>query len=139
MNDISSPRPPVSFWIVSGLSLLWNSFGAVDYTMTQTRNAAWLEGIPAQVIQAIDAAPLWATTAWALGVWLSLAGSVLLLLRSRFAVHAFAVSLLAAAVSFGWQFAVGIVSTPLLPIVILAIVGFLLWYAMRQGKGGLLR
>jgi hypothetical protein len=40
---------------------------------------------------------------WALGVWGALAGSMLLLLRSRRAVTAFAASLVGLAVSTGYQ------------------------------------
>ena len=35
-------KTPLGFWIISGLSLLWNAFGAFDYTMTQTKNAEYL-------------------------------------------------------------------------------------------------
>jgi hypothetical protein len=37
--------------------------------------------------------PAWMTGVWAIGVWGALAGSVLLLLRSKWAVHVFAASL----------------------------------------------
>ena len=33
-------RPPLSFWVVAGLSLLWNGFGAYLYTLTNLGDAA---------------------------------------------------------------------------------------------------
>ena len=65
----------------------------LDYTMTRLRNLDYLSsaGDPQVLLAWIDGFPLWAQAAWALGVWGSVAGSLLLLLRSRHAVLAFAV------------------------------------------------
>ncbi len=80
---------PAHYWVVAGLSLLWNAFGAVDYTLTKMRNPAYLANFPPEMMAAIDKFPAWMTIFWALGVWGSLLGSVLLLIRSRLAVTAF--------------------------------------------------
>jgi hypothetical protein len=89
----TSARTPAHLWIVGILSALWNAFGCTDYTMTQTRNDAWLANFPPEMMDYIESFPAWAEAAWALGVWGGLAGSLLLLARSRHAVTAFAVSL----------------------------------------------
>ena len=82
------------------LTLIWNAFGAYDYSMTQMRNEEYLAqaaegaGVPLQVmLDYFTTFPAWADAAWALGVWGAVAGSVLLLIRSRFAWHAFVVAL----------------------------------------------
>ena len=72
-------RPPLSFWVVAGLSLLWNGFGAYLYTLTNLDDAALLASAPPAMQDYIANMPLWAHIAWALGIWGSLAGSVLLL------------------------------------------------------------
>ena len=87
---------------------------------------------------AVDAAPLWATSCWALGVWGSFVGSILMLIRSRHATTAFAVSFGAAVISFSWQYFAGILQTPILPLVILAAVAFFWWYATKMRKAGVL-
>lgn len=121
---------PGHFWAVVAVALLWNGYGAYDYTSYQLGMA------PPNA--AVDAAPLWATACWALGVWGSFAGSVFLLLRSRHAPTAFAISLIAAAISFAWQIAAGLVPTPVLPAVILAAVAFFWWYAAKMRAEGVL-
>ena len=77
-------------WVVGLLSLVWHAFGAVDYVMTQTRNASCLAMIPDNVRPAflayLDAYPVWASSSWAVGVWGAVLGSLLILLRSRHAV-----------------------------------------------------
>ena len=126
---------PWHFWAVVAVGLLWNGYGAYDYTTYQLGMATVDPAMQAK----LDVAPVWATAAWALGVWGSFAGSVLMLLRSRHAVTAFIVSLVAAAISFAWQFSAGVVPTPVLPLVILAMVVFFWWYAAKMRGEGVLR
>ncbi|QGN56185.1 hypothetical protein [Novosphingobium sp. Gsoil 351] len=137
-EDGDRPAAPWHFWAVAAVGLLWNSFGAIDYTMTQLRNPAWIGQIDAEMLAKIDAAPVWATSCWALGVWGSFAGAVLLLVRSRHAAAAFAVSFVAALVSFAWQYSAGLVASPILPMVILAAVAFFWWYAGKMRTDGVL-
>jgi hypothetical protein len=97
-------KTPLHLWFVGALSTLWNAFGCLDYTMTQTRNTTWLAQITEEQRAYIASAPVWAEAAWAFGVWGALAGSLLLLMRSRHAVVAFAVSLAGLAFNTFWQF-----------------------------------
>ena len=133
---------PRHLWIVGTLSLFWNAFGAFDYTMTNMRNEGYLAQFPPEMMQMIDAFPIWVMAAWAFGVWGALAGSLLLLLRSRFAVHAFAVSLAGLAASTVYQ--IGLPADETMPLgfmnlVIWIIAIALLVYAMRQSRAGVLR
>ena len=129
---------PWHFWAIAAVGLLWNCFGALDYTMTQLRNPSWIGRIDAEMLAKIDAAPVWATSAWALGVWSSFVGAILLLIRSRRATTAFAVSFVTALISFAWQYSDGLVTTPILPLVILAAVAFFWWYAGKMRDAGVL-
>jgi hypothetical protein len=87
------PRTPIHLWIMGVLSLLWNAGGALDYVMTKIGDVAYMAQQPVERLSMLEQAPWWFSLTWALGIWLSIAGSVLLLLRSRFAEAAFAVSL----------------------------------------------
>ena len=99
------PPMPISFWVVAGLSLLWNLFGAYDYLMTRIRNEVYLSamGDPKAVLAWIDGFPLWVQLCWGMGVWGAVAGSLLLLGRSRLAVPAFLISLVGAVGSLMFQ------------------------------------
>lgn len=137
-GTLGTHRSPVSFWVVSALGLLWNGFGAYLYTMTNLGDAALLASAPPAMQDYIAAMPLWAHSAWALGIWGSLAGSVLMLLRSRHAVTAFVVSLLGAAGSFTAQGLAGVLE-PAQPILICALIVFQIWYARTARAAGNLR
>ena len=143
---ISGPAPK-HLWIVGILSLLWNGYGAYDYTMSHIGGLAFFEsvGLDAEAFAWFEAMPAWATAAWAIGVWVSVLGSALLLLRSRHAATAFLVSLAGAVVSFGYQFTSerpasleGGLAT-IMPIVILIAIVAQWYYARRQAAAGVLR
>lgn len=98
-------KPSRMYWLIAVLSLVWNSIGCTDFTMTVTRSPGYIAQFPPEVIDWLDSAPTWTTFAWGLGTWGALAGSLMLLARSRWAVEAFAASLAGLAMTQAWQFA----------------------------------
>ena len=86
-------RTPRHLWVIGIIALLWNSIGAFDYLMTQTKNAAYMSGFPPEQLAWFYGLPIWVIAAWAIAVWGGVLGSVLLLLRRRLAVPVFLVSL----------------------------------------------
>ena len=108
MQEVVRARAPAHLWIVGIASLLWNLFGALNYLATRLRSEAYAEkmmpGVDAQAtFDWVDAFPLWAQFGWGLGVWFGVAGSILLLLRHRYAVPAFGVSLIGIILGLGYQ------------------------------------
>ncbi len=87
-------KTPIHLWIVGIVSLFWNAGGAFDYVMTRTNAAEYLAAQPPARLLMLEQALLWFGATWAIGVWFSIIGSILLLMRSRLAGPAFALSLL---------------------------------------------
>jgi len=146
MNEATKRRTPWHLWAVGVLALLWSAPSALDYVMTQTRNARYLAAFTAEQRAWFVSFPTWMVAAWALGVWCAVLGALLLLLRSRFAVHAFAVSLAGLVVATGYQYFIGNMPESLrtngglgFTIVLWIVAVLLLWYAMRQRAAGVLR
>ena len=100
-------KTPAHLWIIGVIALLWNAGGAYDYVMTQTQNAAYLEMLTDAQKAFLDAGPVWFEAAWAVGVWFSVIGAALLLLRSRFAGAAFGVSFVGLVVASVYSFVLG--------------------------------
>jgi hypothetical protein len=144
-STFSQPRTPVHLWIVGVISLLWNAFGCFDYVMTNIRDPGYIAQFPPEMIQILDEFPVWVMAAWAFGVWGAVVGSLLLLLRSRFAVHAFALSLAGLAASTAYQAtldmpaAMKTTGMMVMNLVIWAGAIVFLVYAMRMRKAGVLR
>ncbi len=145
------PRTPVHLWIVGVLATLWNVIGCYDYLMTRMRNTEYLETMmptvdPQVILAWVDGFPIWAQFGWGLGVWGGLLGSMLLLARSRYAMWAFAVSLIGAVLGLGYQI---VAAAPLpgaegpmvdaIPYVIIAIAAALFFYARAMEMKGVLR
>jgi hypothetical protein len=146
MTDTVDEAPrsavPIHFWIVAVASLLWNAFGGYDYTMSHLQGDTYYRqmGMTDAAIAGVNAYPSWMHAVWAVGVWGSVLGSILLLLRSRWAFHAFAVSSLGAigALIYGLMNPIEGMG-PAMPAVIVVIVLFLAWYSQWMTKQGVLR
>jgi hypothetical protein len=145
MASLNPTRVPRHLWVVGVISLLWNGFGAFDYIMSVSHNAAYLAQFPPGLAELMDSFPAWATAGWAVGVWASLIGSILLLMRSRHAATAFVISLIGALISFFYQFAVldvppGLerVVSPIMPLVIVVAIVAQWLYARRMTNAGVL-
>jgi hypothetical protein len=134
-------------WIVGLVSLLWTGFGAFDYVMTQMNNDWYLTQM--QLSDAdrayLTGQAVWAVGAWAVGVWGALLGSLLLLMRSRYAVWAFGASLVGLLLSTLYQYVIAPgpadLRTPginMFMVVIWAIAIGLFAYAQRMQKNGVL-
>ncbi len=144
-------KVPLSFWVVAVLGLVWNGFGAFDYLKTRMRDMEYLtsvtgsESLAGEMLAMIDTMPLWAQALWGLGVWSSVLGSILMLIRSRYAVSAFLLSLVTAALSFAYQATLTMpagldtIAMKIMPFFILGVIAFLWWYCRRCAQQGLLR
>jgi hypothetical protein len=146
MATTAQARVPMHLWIVGILALVWNAFGCFDYFMTKSANQAYLANMPADAVAYANGLPAFATAFWALGVWGGLAGAILLLMRSRYSVWAFAVSLVGAVIGLGYQMFMTEMPASmkdgmmgLLPWVIIAIAAFQLCYAWTMKKNAAVR
>ncbi len=137
-DDAQVATVPLSFWVITALGLLWNSFGAYLYMLSKLDPAAAMAGADPAMRDYVATMPLWAHIGWSLGVWASLAGSLLMVLRSRHAVPAFLISLLGALTSFAAQAMAGVL--PLgLSAMIAIVIAFLWQFSKREAAKGLLR
>ena len=139
---------PWHLWVVGVVSLLWNAFGGYDFIMSATQGETYwrASGMSQAMIDYYGAMPAWMYVPWVLGVWGAVAGSILLLMRSRWAVPVFALSLLGAVMGLGYQ----IVAAPplagaeglggnVMPFVIIFVALALFLYARAMQRRGVLR
>lgn len=151
MTDTPAPetaaKTPWHLWVVGGVSLLWNGYGAYDYLMTQTGGEEYLRsyGMTDEQISYFSTMPAWSMATWAIGVWGAVLGSVLLLLRSKWALHAFIVSFAGFLGGLVYQFLLSNAAALMGPMaaVMSTVIGvacvFFIWYAWTMSKRGVLR
>lgn len=83
-------------WAVGCIGLLWNAMGVLLWGGSTFAPDQFLADLPPAHRVYVNSLPWWSTLTWGLGVLGGLAGSILLLMRSRNAVPAYALSLIAA-------------------------------------------
>lgn len=147
MSDTMKAATPWHLWAVGVISLLWNAFGGYDFVMSVTQGETYwrASGMTQPMIDYFNAMPTWMYGPWVLGVWGAVAGSILLLMRSKLAVPAFALSLLGAVGSLVYGLANPMPPLPeamammtYMPWVIVLIAVILAWYAWTMSKKGVL-
>jgi hypothetical protein len=133
-------RTPVHLWIVGVLAVLWNLMGAFDYLATQLQLDFYMSQFTEEQLAYFYAFPAWAVAGWAFAVWGGVVGSIGLLLRRKWSVWAFAVSLAGLFVSsvynFGMSNGAEVMGTGgvIFSVIIWAVAIFLLVYARSQAK-----
>lgn len=144
MNDFTA-RPPVWFWIVSVLIVLWGAVGVFAFYTDVTMSGETLAAMDDYDRRFYLARPTWFASVYGLATWGGFVGGVALLLRRRLAVVLFLLSALAVVVQFGWVFGVtDLIAekgawTAIFPILILAIALFQIWFAVMVNRRGWLR
>jgi hypothetical protein len=147
MRDTRVLKTPWHLWVIGVAAVLWNSIGAYDYVMTMYGGMDYLRqaGMSEAFVAEFARMPLWMSVAWPVAVWSAVAGSVLLLARSRWAFPAFALSLVFYLANLAHNYGmselgamsgnagVGIAAT------IAASLVFLAWYSRMMAKRGVLR
>jgi len=142
----SAAKAPLHLWIVGVLALLWNSMGCFDYVVTQTHNEAFLKDYPQEMLDFVYGLPSWVDAMWAFGVWGGFTGSLLLLLRKRFAAPVLLISFLGALTSmthnYGFAGGMELMGDPFSLIMsgmILVVAAGLVMYARAMIRRGVLR
>ena len=142
MTVIGQKKTPWHLWVVGVVTLLWNSVGGFSYTMTRLGKLGDL-GMTADQIAYFEAYPMWANAMWALGVWGAIAGSILLLVRSRFAVSALVIAVVGLIGTSLYQHVLTETPESLqnwpLSVAIWATTLFMLWYAGKMRRDGVLK
>jgi len=136
MSKNPTTKPPVWFWIVSVLALLWYLMGVMNYLgSTFMKEAIKAEMTPEQVTL-MESTPAWVTAAFAIAVWFGAAGCIGLLLRKKWAKSALGMSLIGVLVQTGYGFfmtnATEVYSQTeaiIIPLMVIVIAIFLIFFA----------
>lgn len=143
MSGAAASRVPVWFWIVAVVAVLWQAIGCYFYLVQVRMGPAELAALPEAQANAFAAMASWQWAVFAIAVWSGLAGAVALLLRRRIAASLLLVSLIAAAIQYGFVF----VATPILetmpagealalPLTVIVVGALLVWFASHARRRG---
>ena len=138
-------KPPVWFWVVSVIALLWNLLGVMNYLNQAFNQVALMEAMDQAQREVFEGIPAWATAAFAIAVFSGTLASIGLLVRKKWARPLFIVSLVAVVIQFAhWLFISNAVeafgpSTYGMPIVVVLIGIYLIFFAKKGIEKGWLK
>lgn len=137
-------KPPIWFFVLAAIALLWNAAGLVAVVADLRLSASDIAALPADQQALYAARPGWSVVASVVAVAAGTLGCVLLLVRQRLAVVAFALSLAGVVVQDLGIFVVAgagkdgnDVPLVLQGFVLVIAVGLLLFSRRAQGKSWL--
>ncbi|MEZ5710854.1 MAG: hypothetical protein R3E02_15860 [Blastomonas sp.] len=135
-------KPPVWFWIIAIVAILWNLMGCAAYVMEMMMTPEQLAALPQEQQDLYAARPSWVTSAFAIAVFAGLVGSIALALRKSVAMPLFALSLIAVLVQNYWSFGVAKVhevmgtNIVIFPLIVVVVAILLLWVARTAKAKG---
>lgn len=143
MDEQYSPRP-VAGWFKPAAtgSVLFMAIGCAGYLASVLADPY---SLPVDQRNLMEARPIWMIAAYAIAVWVGLAGSVLLLMRKKLAEPLLLVSLIAAVFTFLPYAVIPAVSDLVttndiaVAVVVLAITWTIFWFARHSRQRGWLR
>lgn len=146
MSEESTNKATTAFWIIGGLLAVWNLSGLYMYYQMSITTPEQLEaaGYNAQQIAHVLSTPAWAHSAYAIAVNAGVLGAIFLLLRKAWAVPMFVLSLAGALLQdIDAYFIRGALDHfdavwLVIPILVIAICVFEIWYSRAAKAKGLL-
>ncbi len=135
-------KPKALYWIIAVIALIWNAMGVMAYLarayMTDDAKAL----LPEAQRELYENVPAWATAAFAIAVFGGLLGSIALIIKKKWAVPLFLISLLGIIVQMVYNFFLSNnmeVYGPggyIMPIVVIIIGIFLYMYSKKAKSNG---
>tara|TARA_R110001583_G_scaffold84281_5_gene221875 strand:- start:31922 stop:32353 length:432 start_codon:yes stop_codon:yes gene_type:complete len=132
-------KPTIIFWIICSIALLWNLMGVIEYLNTAYMTEETLALLPLNEQNFYTNTPAFITAAFAIAVFSGFLGCLALLLRKKLATILLILSMVAVIVQFGYilfiQDFMEITGTRIImPILIIVVAVFLVWYAKKAEK-----
>ncbi len=137
-------KPAASFWIIGIAALIWNLMGVFEYLTMAYMTAEDLAVLPVEEQRFYDSVPAWVTAAFALAVFGGTLGCILLLLRRKLATFVFIISFASILAQMTYTVFISKAmevygpGSVIMPIMVIIIGAFLVWYSKKMEGQGML-
>ena len=135
-------KPATWFWVISAIAVIWNLMGVMAYLAQVMMSPEALQAMPENERLLIESVPAWSISAFAIAVWGSTLGGILLLLRKKMATPVFIIAFVGIVVQMYYNvfmskaFEVYGPGGIAMPIMVFTIGVFLIWFSRMSTANG---
>ncbi|MDG1730857.1 MAG: hypothetical protein P8K68_11335 [Algibacter sp.] len=138
MTNTLTKKPPIWFWILSIIALIWNAMGVNAYLQQAYNTESYQAMYSAEQLRIATNMPAWVTAAFAIAVFAGALAAIGLLLRKSWSVKLWLLSLIAVILQMGYTLINGYESSMVMTIMIIVFALVFVWFArMSESKGWL--
>ena len=133
-------KPPVWFWIVSVIALIWNGLGVHGYISQAYKLSAYTDAYTKEQLEVMSTLPSWYTALFAIAVFAGALGCLFLLLRKKIAKLLLILSFIAATIQMIYFLfiadlkGVDFSANEIMAYMIIVFALFLVWFANHATK-----
>ncbi len=143
MTELTKTKPPIWFWLVSIVALLWNLMGVMAYLGQAYMTEEMKSNYTAEQLSLMESTPAWITAVFAIAVWGGLLGCIALIIRKRWSKPVLILSFVAIVIQMAYSFFMtnaaevyGTVQGIVTPIFVIIIGGALVQFSRFSIKKG---
>ncbi|MEP1488300.1 MAG: hypothetical protein ABJK28_07720 [Algibacter sp.] len=129
MNESTTNKPPIWYWIISVIALIWNGLGVDGYLGQAYNTARYQSSFSAEDLEIASNMPAWTMGAFAIAVFAGVIGAIGLLVRKKWATPFWIISLIAVVLQMGYVLVNGYVSHMVMTIMIIVFAILFLWFS----------
>ncbi|WP_369994658.1 hypothetical protein [Winogradskyella sp.] len=135
-------KPPIWFWIVSVIALIWNGLGVHGYLSQAYETSAYTDAYTTEQLEVMSSLPSWYTALFAIAVFTGAIGCLLLLLRKKAAKLLLILSFIAATIQMIYFLfvadlkGVDFSANEIMAYMIIVFALFLVWFSNHSAKKG---
>lgn len=128
--------PPIWYWIISVIALIWNGLGVDGYLGQAYNTERYRSSFTPEQLEVAANAPSWTMAAFAIAVFTGVLGAIFLLLRKKIATTFWMISLIAVIVQKGYALITGESASIVMALIIIIFAFTFLWFSrMAASKG----
>ncbi|MEM5564778.1 hypothetical protein WNY78_06665 [Psychroserpens sp. AS72] len=133
MTNSLTNKPPVWFWIIAVIALLWNIMGVMAYIGQAFITDELIAQMPQeQQAEMLYEHPAWYTALFALAVFCGALACIALLIRKKWAYYLFIVSFICATIQQVYLMIEIENVSKIMPIMIIIVCAFLVWFSKHS-------
>ena len=136
MTTTSTNKPPIWFWIVSVIALIWNGLGVDGYLGQAYNTERHRSSFTPEQLEVAANAPSWIMGAFAIAVFAAVLGAIFLLLRKKIATTFWMISLIAVILQMGYALITGEAASIVMVLMIIVFAFAFLWFSRLSASKG---